>query len=890
MSLQLYKDLNFKFILCKADKTPDIPGSDNWNDEFNHLTIEQARTYQRTGKMIGAIIPPDVVILNLNRKGDYNGIAQMKQIRNDYKIEKSLLETLVVTTQGNGHHLYFRLPENMQKKNAPKPGIKAPGVELKTHAQQDGYVIAADSPGYKIFSEEISEIYPELLQWLSDCEKEQSGAGKAVSTDSGSTDETKESGEPQHETDQKKLPPRSLRSILKKMPVENFIDKNNWQPFIRSCIAVAGNSEEVKVIISEWFSESEILKNDNEKLQQIITTIRETDDPGRVSVGSFVHYLRDCNISSYYITQAVKLDSVSNTLIDAENSEIYLPFCDPDYQHISQTPAAREFFHVQGNTAAASILEMALENKVLYSDAEKTPFYFDGNRWHELNDYFGIIYTIIFRVVKIVYAETEGDKEDNDRMFKCIQKLNDTHWKTQTWKELCSKSAIFKKFIPWDSPDITETITTEDGVIDFSTKEMVARKGEYKEFRRSYFHYTTDEIMEAPEPEKFITFFNSLFPDSETLETAKYCVSMAISGNSGKRLFQLWQGIGSNGKSTLLETIKNVLGKDKSYKFPSEVLLTGAKRENYKAEIAKFQGKYFCYSSEAEKGARLSQNIIKDMTGDEAISARELYKAPVEFEATWQIIYAVNDLPAIYGDDHAFNDRLIVIPFKMFFYKDEDKRRSALRRGVDEKYMKLADNSKDFKRGLYEEKAGIIKWMIENYNYMNTHMKGVIPESEECKNKKQSYIEDNDDIGVFLDEICEIDETGGKGWYIQLEELANEFREFTGSHKKGTKSIIRDIVESHNAIERGVQTIHVYPERSVGAEPKLKQVRVLKNIQLRDFSEGGKPKSIASHKAVQVDQGVIDFKNKAGNDRDFSGHDDMPDYNLDKESLKNIFE
>jgi putative DNA primase/helicase len=345
--------------------------------------------------------------------------------------------------------------------------------------------------------------------------------------------------------------------------------------------------------------------------------------------------------------------------------------------------------------------------------------------------------------------------------------------------------------------------------------------------------------MNAERPDNFIKFFNSLFPDEETLKTAKYCVSMAISGNSGKRLFQLWQGIGSNGKSTLLETIKNVLGKDKSYKFPSEVLLTGAKRENYKAEIAKFQGKYFCYSSEAEKGARLSQNIIKDMTGDEAISARELYKSPVEFEATWQIIYAVNDLPAIYGDDYAFNDRLIVIPFKMFFYKDEDKKISAIRRGVDEKYLMLADSSKDFKRGLYGEKAGIIKWMIENYNFMNTDLGGVIPESIECKQKKASYIEDNDDIGVFLSEICEIDETRSKGWYMQLEELAEEFREFTGSQKKGTKSIIRDIVESHNCIERGVESV-VAGGHDYSGNFKMKQTRVLRNIRLRELSAEAK--------------------------------------------------
>lgn len=90
--------------------------------------------------------------------------------------------------------------------------------------------------------------------------------------------------------------------------------------------------------------------------------------------------MREENVSQYIINQIVKLDSISNTLIDAENSEVDLPFCDPDYNEISNAPVAQEFFHMQGNTAGASILEMAMSNKVLYSDGDKKPFYFDGNR------------------------------------------------------------------------------------------------------------------------------------------------------------------------------------------------------------------------------------------------------------------------------------------------------------------------------------------------------------------------------------------------------------------------------------------------------------------------------------------------------------------------------
>ena len=827
-NLEIYQNLGFKFILCKADKTPDT-------DESDIISIEKARTFQSTGRMIGAIIPAGIVILNINKHRDSeNGVQSMIGIKEKYKIDYSINETLIVTTAGGGRHLFYTLKN---KKEKFTPGIKAPGVELKTHSKKNGYVIAAGSPGYNVFSDELDEIailFPELEKWLIDFEEKHK--------------DDKIEKEIKKEDIAKKLPANHLKRVLKKIEPENFTDGGKWEKFIKSAIAISGNDEDVKQILFEWSIQSEKFKNDKKTAEKI----KEIDEPGKITAGSFIYFLREENVSQYIINQIVKLDSISNTLIDAENSEVDLPFCDPDYNEISNAPAAQEFFHMQGNTSGASILEMAMSNKVLYSDGDKKPYYFDGNRWIEFNDFYGIIYTIIFRVIKIIYARSEADKEDNDRMFKCISSINSTKWKQMTWTELCHKEMIFRKNVEWDSPKIVESITTIDGVIDFKSGEMKERTGDYNEYRKSYFEYSTDEIMNASQPKTFIDFFNSLFPDKQTMVTAKYCTSMAISGNAGKRLFQLWQGIGSNGKSTLLETIRNVLGKDKSYKFPSEILLTGAKRENHKPELAKFQGKYFCYSSEADKGARLSQNTIKDMTGDETISAAAKYKNPVEFEATWQIIYAVNDLPAIYGDDYAFNDRLMVIPFKMFFYKDDDKKKMALRRGVNKNFLMKANNTKIFKKSLYAEKAGIIKWMIQNYNNLNNKMDGVIPESPECKRKKNSYIEDNDDMGVFISEICDIDETGDHGWFITLEEIAEEFRNFTGSHKKGTKSIIRDIAETHDMIERGVEIISTM--NSAGAYEK-KQSRVLKNIRLRDIDLESK---IENTKIKDNDHGLYD--------------------------------
>lgn len=809
-NLEIYDLYGFKFFLCKADKSPDTPG--NWKDKTNHINREQAETYQQTGHMIGAWIPENVIVIDLDRhEGKEDGVKTMNDIKKEYKIEYSIIEnTFTVKTSGKGLHLFYTVDKEFRQNN------KAPAVDLKTNK---GYVIAAGSPGYEVIHDNEPAPLPfELEQWLFDCDKRDEKKPE------------KENGIDKEKENKKKLPAKSLKSILKKIDVSHFNENDRWLEFVMSCLATAGNEPEIHDIIDEW-SKTDPAYSSDKSISKRIESFQEITE---ITTGSFIHFLREENISQYIINQVVKLDSISSTLINAENSEIELPFCDPDYNKLAKAPAAKEFFEMQGNTAAAAILNIALENKVLYNDAETSSFYYDGNRWIEFQDFYGIIYTIIFRVIKIVYNKTEGEKEDNNRMFKCVAAINKTRWKQMTWTEFCYKESIYKENVKWDSPEITETITLIDGIIDFKKGKMEIKKGNYYDYRRSYFGYTCNEILEAKEPGIFIKFFDSLFPDEKTRETTKYCISMSISGNAGKRLFQLWQGIGRNGKTTLLETLKHVLGEEKSYKFPPEILISGVKKENYKSEIAKFRGKYFCYTTEVEKGARLSQNLIKALTGDDTIAGRHLYKEGIEFESTWQVVYAVNDLPAFYGDDYAFVDRLLVIPFNMFFWKTKEKKEQVIKKGIKEKYLIKANDSKEFKNSLWSERAGIIKWMIDNYNHLNNNLEGIIPESPECILKKTKYVDDNDEIGIFIKEVCEIDGTGSKGWFTPLKNLADTFRDFTGYYKWSTISIIKGIRETHDILIDGSKRIKRKDEKGI---EKIRQTKILKNIIIKDEQE-----------------------------------------------------
>ena len=100
--------------------------------------------------------------------------------------------------------------------------------------------------------------------------------------------------------------------------------------------------------------------------------------------------------------------------------------------------------------------------------------------------------------------------------------------------------------------------------------------------------------------------------------------------------------------------------------------------------------------------------------------------------------------------------------------------------------------------------------------------------------KKNRYVDENDETGIFIKELCDIDITSDQGWYVIPDELAEVYREFTGETKKGNKSIKRDIKNCHSAIKDSVMRIDIKDDHG---NYEKKQVRVLTNIILKDEKE-----------------------------------------------------
>ena len=149
----------------------------------------------------------------------------------------------------------------------------------------------------------------------------------------------------------------------------------------------------------------------------------------------------------------------------------------------------------------------------------------------------------------------------------------------------------------------------------------------------------------------------------------------AATGKPEKVLFVL-HGEGNNGKTTLLEIIRDTLG-DKQYAGqvqvdslmirPKEALSSNA----VNTDLADLQGSRFVSSSEVEQGQRLSLSRVKYLTGLGQIKARRLREDMITFQPTYKLFLDCNHKPVITDPNDAIWNRVKCVPFKVEIVGDE---------------------------------------------------------------------------------------------------------------------------------------------------------------------------------------------------------------------------
>jgi putative DNA primase/helicase len=215
------------------------------------------------------------------------------------------------------------------------------------------------------------------------------------------------------------------------------------------------------------------------------------------------------------------------------------------------------------------------------------------------------------------------------------------------------------------------------------------------------------------------------------VEFLKRAFGSSLTGiTSDKAMFILYGPGGDNGKSTMVEVMEMLLG-NYARRTPVETFLK--KREgSIPNDIARLRGARFVWAAENDRGVRLAESLIKEMTGGDRLAARFLHGEFFEFMPTFKIWFATNHKPTIRGDAAIWR-RLKLVPFDYTIPKDRQKKRHEV--------MAMFQS----------ELPGILNWAIQGCQEWQRDGLGV---PDEVIKATREYESEQDTFSMFLEEKC----------------------------------------------------------------------------------------------------------------------------------------
>ncbi|MFN7292802.1 MAG: phage/plasmid primase, P4 family [Pirellula sp.] len=291
-------------------------------------------------------------------------------------------------------------------------------------------------------------------------------------------------------------------------------------------------------------------------------------------------------------------------------------------------------------------------------------------------------------------------------------------------------------------------LNTRNGTIDLKT-------GAFREHRQSdYITQVANVSFDANATcESWNAFIDLIFgEDHEAKRYIRALLGYSLSGDVGEHVLPICYGAGANGKSTIWNTVVELLG-DYAMLAPNKLLL-GTNNE-HDTIIASLYQRRLVAISEPDEGMKLREARVKDLTGDEQVTARRMREDFWSFKRTHKFWLSTNHLPQISGSDEAIWRRIKLIPFRI------DLRKATK---PIPNYHKLL---------IRKEGPGILNWLLSGFRDWQEN--GFI-EPQSVITETASYRGQSDEIGRFIADCCDV----SPELVVASSDLHNAYRDWGG--------------------------------------------------------------------------------------------------------------
>ena len=314
----------------------------------------------------------------------------------------------------------------------------------------------------------------------------------------------------------------------------------------------------------------------------------------------------------------------------------------------------------------------------------KKPLVWDGMRWKIDDLGRAMAFTKdVARSILVEAAAATGEKRDN--LFAFARSSESANRRAAMLNLVTSEDGI---------PILHSSLDVDPMLLNVLNGTIDLRTGTIREHRQQDLltclaPVKYDAAADAP---IFRRFLERVQPLEDMRAFLQRAVGMTLSGNVFDQILLLLYGLGANGKTVFLRLMHALLGLDYAHQAPTELLVAKQNR-GHPTELASLFRKRLVVCAEIGSGLRLDEQLVKQLTGGDLITARRMKEDFWTFPPTHKLWIAGNHKPVIRGTDEGMWRRIRLVPFSVTIPRDE--------------------RDPDLFEKLTQELPGILNWAID---------------------------------------------------------------------------------------------------------------------------------------------------------------------------------
>lgn len=308
-------------------------------------------------------------------------------------------------------------------------------------------------------------------------------------------------------------------------------------------------------------------------------------------------------------------------------------------------------------------------------------------------------------------------------------------------------------------------LAVKNGVIDLETGKF--REGRPEDYLTQCAGTHYDPQAEAP---RWLQFLEEIFlGDKDLIAFIQRAIGYTLTGLTREQVFFFCHGTGRNGKSTLFEALRALLGEYARHAAFSTFTKDHA-GGGHSDDLMALEGARLVTAAESKTVSTLAEDTLKMIAGSDPLTGSRKFEHTRTFVPTFKLWLAANNRPKVRDVTIGFWRKVILIPFEANLEGRADPT-------MPEK--------------LRAELPGILTWALAGC--LEYQKQGLNP-PKKCKEATANWRSDNDPLADFLETV-----KVGDGLEVQVSALYQEYERFCTMNKQKpvSQQAFSPLVEAH---------------------------------------------------------------------------------------------